>query len=161
MTLQVGLGLFTGQVPSDSGRTFAQEYRETLDMVRLAETLGFDSAWVSEHHGAGDGYMSSLLPTLAAMAAATERIKLGAGGMLTPFHHPLRLAEDAATVDLISGGRLILGLGLGWREEEFRMFAVPLSQRVRRTSETIEILRRAWTGRRVAFEGQIVCFYQV
>src|SRR2546426_10708524 len=130
MAVHIGLGLFTAQVPPDSSRTFAQEYREVVDLVRLAETLGFDSAWVSEHHGAGDGYMASLLPTLAAFAAATDRIRLGTGVMLTPFHHPLRLAEDAATVDLISGGRLILGLGLGWRGGEFRMFGVPLQERV-------------------------------
>src|SRR5437867_3827493 len=105
MAVQIGVGLFTAQVPPGSNRTFTQEYREILDMVRLAETLGFDSAWVSEHHGSGDGYMPSLLPTLAALAAATDRIRLGTGILLTPFHHPLRLAEDAATVDLISAGR--------------------------------------------------------
>ncbi len=66
MAVHVGVGLFTAQVPPGSKRTFAQEYSETLDLVRLAETLGFDSAWVSEHHGAGDGYLASLLPTLAA-----------------------------------------------------------------------------------------------
>jgi probable F420-dependent oxidoreductase len=157
----IGVGLFTGQIPPGSSRTFTQEYREIVDLVRLAETLGFDSAWVSEHHGAGDGYMSSLLPTLAAFAAATDRIKLGTGVLLTPLHHPLRLAEDAATVDLISGGRLILGLGLGWREEEFRMFGVPLASRVRRATETVEILRRAWTGERFSFEGRAYSFDQV
>src|SRR5438094_4147274 len=125
MGVQVGIGLFTGQLPPGSGRTFTREYRETLDLVRLAETLGFDSAWVSEHHGAGDGYLPSLLPMLGAFAAATDRIRLGTGILLTPFHHPLRLAEDAAVVDQISGGRLILGLGLAWREEEFRMFGQP------------------------------------
>src|SRR2546428_750261 len=161
MTVQVGIGLFTAQVPPNSDRTFAREYREMLDMVRLAETLGCDSAWVSEQHGAGDGYMSSLLPTLAAMAAATERIKLGTGVLLTPFHHPLRLAEDAAVVDLLSGGRLILGLGLGWREEEFRMFGVPLAERVRRTVETVEILRKAWTGERFSHEGKVYSFDRV
>src|SRR5438093_5001662 len=155
MSVQIGIGLFTAQVPPDSGRTFEQEYREIVDLVRLAETLGFDSAWVSEHHGASDGYMSGLLPTLAAFAAATERIRLGTGVMLAPFHHPLRLAEDAATVDLLSGGRLILGLGLGWREEEFRMFGVPVSERVRRTVETVDLLRRAWTGERVSYEGKV------
>jgi len=161
MALHIGIGLFTAQVPPDSPRTFVQEYREVVDLARLAETLGFESAWVSEHHGSGDGYMPSLLPTLAAFAAATEHIKLGTGVVLTPFHHPLRLAEDAAMVDLIPGGRLILGLGLGWREEEFRMFGVPLSERVRRTVETIEILRQAWTGRRFSYQGKSFSFDQV
>src|SRR2546426_11080414 len=155
MAVHIGIGLFTAQVPPGSGRTFTQEYREITDLVRLAETLGFESAWVSEHHGSGDGYMPSLLPTLAAFASATEHIKLGTGVVLTPFHNPLRLAEDAATVDLISGGRLILGLGLGWREEEFRMFGVPLKERVVRTIEAIDILRLAWTGERFSYEGKV------
>jgi probable F420-dependent oxidoreductase len=153
VAVKVGIGLFTGQVMPGTERTFHREYREVLEMVRLAETLGFDSAWVSEHHGAGDGYLPSLLPMLAAMAAVTERVRLGTGVMLTPFHDPLRLAEDAAVVDQLSGGRLILGLGLGWREEEFRMFGQPRGQRLRRTTETIEVLRRAWTGERFSFEG--------
>lgn len=161
MAVHIGIGLFTAQVPPGSGRTFEQEYREIIDLARLAETLGFDSAWVSEHHGSGDGYMPSLLPTLAAFAAATDHIKLGTGVMLTPFHNPLRLAEDAATVDLISGGRLILGLGLGWREEEFRMFGVPFKERVRRTVETIEVLRLAWSGERFSYEGKVLSFDRV
>jgi probable F420-dependent oxidoreductase len=161
MAVHIGIGLFTAQVPPDSGRTFQQEYREIIDLVRLAETLGFDSAWVSEHHGSGDGYMPSLLPTLAAFAAATERIKLGTGVVLTPFHDPLRLAEDTATVDLISGGRLILGLGLAWREEEFRMFGVPFRERVRRTAEAVDILRLAWTGERFSFEGRAFSYDRV
>lgn len=154
MTVRIGLGLFTGQVPPGSGRTFAREYRETLELVRLAEAVGFDSAWVSEHHGSSDGYLPSLLPMLAAFAASTERILLGTGLVLAPLHHPLRLAEDAAVVDQLSDGRLLLGLGIGWRAEEFRMFDVPMRERARRTEETIEILRRAWTGRRFSFEGQ-------
>ena len=161
MAVRIGIGLFTAQVPPGSDRTFTQEYREALDLVRLAETLGFDSAWVSEHHGAGDGYLASLLPTLAAFAAATEHIRLGTGVVLTPFHHPLRLAEDAAAVDLLSGGRLILGLGMGWREEEFRMFGVPIGERLRRTIETIDILRLAWTGERFSYEGRVFSFDQV
>src|SRR5207247_1412405 len=155
MAVRVGIGLFTAQIPVGSRRTFAREYRETLDLVRLAETLGFDSAWVSEHHGAGDGYLPSLLPMLAAFAEATDRLKLGTGVLLAPFHDPLRLAEDAAVVDQLSGGRLLLGLGLGWREEEFRMFGQPVSERVARTVEAVEILRRAWTGERFSYEGRI------
>ena len=154
MTVRIGLGLFTGQIPVGSDRSFVQEYRDIVELSRLAETLGFDSVWVSEHHGSGDGYLPSLLPLLAGLATATERVRLGTGVILTPFHHPLRLAEDAAVVDVLSGGRLLLGLGLGWREEEFRMFHVPLPKRVRRTVETVEVLRKAWTGRRFDHEGQ-------
>ncbi len=161
MTVQVGLGLFTGQIPAGSSRTFAQEYQETLDLVRLAEALGFDSAWVSEHHGSSDGYLPSLLPMLAAFAAVTERIALGTGVILAPLHDPLRLAEDAAVVDQLSDGRLILGLGLGWRDEEFRMFGVPTTGLGTRTEETMEVLRRAWTGRRFSFEGRALHYDQV
>jgi probable F420-dependent oxidoreductase len=161
VTVRVGLGLFTGQIPPGSDSTFAHEYRDIVELGRLAETLGFDSIWVSEHHGSSDGYLPSLLPLLAGLATATDRVELGTGVMLTPFHHPLRLAEDAAVVDQLSGGRLILGLGLGWREEEFRMFEVPVKERVRRTSETVEILRKAWTGERFTHRGQVFEFDRV
>ena len=161
MTVRIGLGLFTGQIPSGSDRTFRKEYHDVVELSRLAETLGFDSVWVSEHHGSSDGYLPSLLPVLAALATATNRMLLGTGVLLTPFHHPIRLAEDAAVVDQLSGGRLLLGLGLGWREEEFRMFGVPYKERARRTLETVEILRRAWTGERFSFEGDIFRFDEV
>jgi probable F420-dependent oxidoreductase len=160
VSVRIGLGLFTGQLPKGSDRTFAQEYHDIIQLSALAETLGFDSIWVSEHHGSGDGYLPSLLPILAGVATVTERVQLGTGVMLAPFHHPLRLAEDAAVVDQMSNGRLILGLGLGWREEEFRMFGIPAKERVRRTSETTEILRRAWTGERFSYEGRIFSFDQ-
>lgn len=155
MTVRIGLGLLTGQIPLGADRTFRQEYHDVIELARLAETLGFDSVWVSEHHGSSDGYLPSLLPVLAALATATDRMLLGTGVLLVPFHHPLRLAEDAAVVDQISGGRVVLGLGLGWREEEFRMFGIPYNERLRRTIETVEILRRAWTGERFSHEGKI------
>jgi probable F420-dependent oxidoreductase len=155
VTVRIGIGLFTGQVPPGSERTFEREYRETLELVRLAEAIGFDSAWVSEHHGSSDGYLPSLLVMLAAFAEATSEIRLGTGVILTPFHDPIRLAEDAAVVDQLSSGRLMLGLGVAWREEEFRMFGIPVAERRARTEETIEICRRAWTGERFSFDGTI------
>jgi probable F420-dependent oxidoreductase len=161
MGVRVGIGLFTGQLPANSKRSFEQEYRETLELVRLAERVGFDSAWVSEHHGSSDGYLPSLLAMLAAFAAVTERIELGTGVILTPLHDPLRLAEDAAVVDQLSGGRLLLGIGNGWREEEFRMFGASRAERGARTEETIEVLRRAWTGRRFSFEGRTLRYDRV
>jgi probable F420-dependent oxidoreductase len=161
MSVRVGIGLFTAQLPSGSDRSFAQEYADTLELVRLAEQVGFDSAWVSEHHGSSDGYLPSLLPMLAAFAAVTERIELGTGVVLTPLHDPLRLAEDAAVVDQLSAGRLILGLGNGSREEEFRMFGRATNERGLRTEETVEILRRAWSGRRFSFDGRTLRYDRV
>lgn len=122
--------------------------------MKLAEEVGFDAAWVSEHHFAGDGYLPSLLPMLAAFAAVTERIELGTGVMLAPFHDPIRLAEDFAVVDQLSGGRTIAGFGIGWRDEEFRTFDIATKERVRRMVEIIEILRLAWEEERFDYRGK-------
>jgi len=154
VTVRFGVGLFTGQIPPGSSRTFHEEYRDAVEMVRLVETSGLDSAWVSEHHFSADGYLPSLLVMLAAFAAVTERIELGTGVVLAPFHDPIRLAEDFAVVDQLSGGRVICGLGIGWREEEFREFNIEMRSRVRRLEEIVEILRRSWNDERFDFEGR-------
>jgi probable F420-dependent oxidoreductase len=154
VTLKIGVGLFTGQIPAASGRNFEQEYSEYLDLVRTVEDAGLDAAWVSEHHFSEDGYLPSLVPMLAAFAAVTKRIELGTGVVLAPFHDPIRLAEDFAVVDQLSGGRVICGLGIGWRDEEFRAFDIDVKTRVRRTSEIVEILRRSWTEDRFDFDGR-------
>ena len=154
IAFKIGLGLFTGQVPPGSARSFHEEYRDTIELVKLAEEVGFDGAWVSEHHFSADGYLPSLLPMLAAFAAVTEKIELGTGVMLAPFHDPIRLAEDFAVVDQLSGGRTIAGFGIGWRDEEFRAFDIHTKERVRRMVEIIEILRLAWHEDRFDYEGK-------
>lgn len=154
MTVKIGVGLFTGQIPAGSGRSVNQEYSDYLALVRLVEAEGLDSAWVSEHHFSEDAYLPSLLPLLAAFAAVTERIELGTGVVLAPFHDPIRLAEDFAVVDQLSGGRVICGLGIGWREEEFRAFNIDVSTRTRRLREIVEILRLAWNEERFDFSGK-------
>jgi probable F420-dependent oxidoreductase len=148
-------------VPVDSGRSFHDEYREAIDLVRLVEAEGLDGAWVSEHHFSADGYLPSLLPLLATFAAATERIELGTGVVLAPFHDPIRLAEDFAVVDQISGGRVIAGFGIGWRDEEFRAFGIETSSRVRRMQEIIEILRLAWNEERFDYSGRYYSYESV
>ena len=154
MALKIGVGLFTGQIPPGSSRTFHQEYRDTLELVQLIEKVGLDGAWVSEHHFSEDGYLPSLVPMLAAFAAVTERIELGTGVVLAPFHDPIRLAEDFAVVDQLSGGRVVPGFGIAWRDEEFREFNIPMSERVGRTTELVEVMRLAWNEERFDYDGK-------
>ena len=120
----------------------------------FAEDLGFDSVFTTEHHFTEDGYSPSLMPIEAAWAARTQRVKLGSFVLLLCMQNPLRLAEDAATVDIISGGRLILGMGLGYRAEEFAGFGLPKPQSGRIMDEALEIIVRAWTEERFSFHGR-------
>ena len=156
--MRLGYGLLTAQRHPADARPWADLYAEAIEYGVLADTAGFDSLWTSEHHFVDDGYLPAQLPVLAAIAARTTRIRLGTGVLLAPMFDPLHLAEDAAVVDLISRGRLILGLGIGWRDEEFDGFGVPASQRASRIEGTISVLRQAWgeglvtgDGRRFAY----------
>lgn len=135
---------------------------ELAAMARLVEGLGFDSIWVGDHliydeAGARKGPWEAWTQ-LAAVAAVTDRVELGPLVAALPFHHPAVLAKMAATVDEISGGRLIMGLGAGWNETEFRAFGLPYERRVDRFEEGFEILRRLLAGERFDHEGE---FYQL
>ncbi len=146
MTIEFGFGLITCQRAPGEGRSDAELYADALQLAAEAERLGFDSVWTSEHHFVDDGYLPSLLPMNAAIAARTERVRVGTGLLLAPLHDPIRIAEDAAVVDLLSGGRLILGVGIGWREEEFEGLGVPLAERAPRLEEAVAEYRAAWRG---------------
>jgi alkanesulfonate monooxygenase SsuD/methylene tetrahydromethanopterin reductase-like flavin-dependent oxidoreductase (luciferase family) len=119
-------------------------YRENLEQIQWAEELGFESLWLSEHHVTDEGYLPSVFPMLAAIAQRTTSVRIGSAILLGPFQHPIRFAEDVAVVDLLSGGRLEIGLGLGYREAEFEALGVPISERARRTEALIEVARRVW-----------------
>jgi len=159
--VRFGLGQFTLQIPPWDKRDHAQLYADTLALAQIAEGAGFDSFWLAEHHGASDGYIPALLPFLSAVAAKTTRLEVGSAVMLAPFHNPLRVAEDAAVVDNISGGRLNLGLGLGWAPHEYKMFGVDSKGRGKRLEEFVEVLRGAWTGERFSFAGKHLSYDDV
>jgi alkanesulfonate monooxygenase SsuD/methylene tetrahydromethanopterin reductase-like flavin-dependent oxidoreductase (luciferase family) len=144
VSLEAGFGLITAQRFPGDPRGDEALYADALSLAEEAERLGFDSVWVSEHHFLDDGYMPSLLPVCAAIAARTTTVRIGTALLLAPLIDPLRLAEDAATVDLLAAGRLVLGLGLGWREEEFTALGIDPSERVPRLERAFEVLRVAW-----------------
>jgi alkanesulfonate monooxygenase SsuD/methylene tetrahydromethanopterin reductase-like flavin-dependent oxidoreductase (luciferase family) len=129
-------------------------YREILDQIVWGENSGFDDVWLSEHHFIEDGYLPSILPIAAAIAARTKRIRIASGVLLLPFHNPVRLAEDIAVVDVISGGRLELGIGVGYKLEEFESFGVPFKERGSRTNEALGIVRRLLDGETVTLKNQ-------
>lgn len=160
-TVSFALGQMTLQKPSWDPRTISELYADTLEIVARADALGYHSFWLAEHHGAEDSYNPSVLPMLAAIGARTQRIGLGTAVMLTPFHDPIRVAEDAAVVDQLSRGRLRLGLGLGWSAEEYRMFGAPTKGRGKRLEEFVATLRGAWGQQRFSVDGAHLSYEDV
>lgn len=133
---------------------FEAFYRDALDQIAAAEGMGFDSVWLTEHHYCDDGYTPSPLVIAAAIASRTEKMRIGTNLIVLPVHDPIRLAEDAATLSILSGGRFDLGVGIGYREMEFDQAGRELKHRPSLIEESIEILRRAWTGEPINFSGK-------
>ncbi|MEU4248820.1 LLM class flavin-dependent oxidoreductase [Amycolatopsis sp. NPDC026612] len=119
-------------------------YREFLDLCQEAERLGLDSVWVTEHHGFDDDYLPAPLTLLAAVAARTTRIRLGTGVVVAPLHRAAEIAEQAAVVDLLSGGRLDLGLGAGYRPAEFDLYGASLRARYAENDARAREVRELW-----------------
>lgn len=138
------------------GRVDAQRaYRENLEIFDAADQLGFDAVWVAQHHFKDrGGLLPSPFPFLAAVAERTRRLRLGTSIIVLPFEHPLRVAEDAAVVDTLSGGRLELGVGSGSDADEFAAFGVDMDGRHQRTTDGLIALKRAFAGEPLAEDGQ-------
>lgn len=150
--MKLGTGLFTCQRRPDDDRSGAEIYDEMCTLARVANESDLDSVWVSEHHFETDDYLSGTMPALGALAAATEKIEIGTCIALAPLYDPVRLAEDAATVDLLSDGRLTLGLAIGSDPREFEAFGVPLDERAGRLEDTLRVLRGAWSAGELGYD---------
>ncbi len=142
-------GLFTSAQANsgDLGPETGQGFRDYLDFNIAAERLGFVSSFLVEHHFSGWNQVSATLMLLTALAMRTTRMRLGSAVMVLPWHNPVLLAEQAATLDLISGGRLDLGIGKGYRHSEFKGFAIAPDEAQARFDEALELMIRAFTER--------------
>lgn len=153
--VEVGLGVFSGEWHPGTGLDHTATLQESIAQVAYAEAVGLDSAWVSEHHFHDAAFVGSVAAYCAAMIQATSRITVGFGLALAPLHDPVRLAEDAAFLDLLSGGRFVLGLGIGYRDVEYAGFGTHAGERVRRTVETVQICRQSWSDAPLDHVGEI------
>ena len=152
--MKFGIFSVVDHYPNELPRTTAQLYGELLEQVEAAEALGFDSFWIAEHHFHEYGAVPRPPVWMAAAAQRTKRIRLGAGVVVLPFDHPLRSAEDYAMVDLLSNGRLNLGVGSGYLRHEYEGFRVNPDEKRERFDEALAILERAWAGERFSFRGK-------
>jgi alkanesulfonate monooxygenase SsuD/methylene tetrahydromethanopterin reductase-like flavin-dependent oxidoreductase (luciferase family) len=149
--MQLGIYL-NAQHPA--GDDPARRFAEAVEQVRLIRALGFDSIWGGEHHATPGFHYFPLLPFLQRLAADAEGLSLGTNLILLPLHNPVEVAEIGAFLDVITGGRFLLGVGLGYRPEEFALFGIPMAERVGRLVEGVEIIRRLWTEDGVTYRGR-------
>lgn len=141
--MEVGL-YFDCRNPPRWQRPWASVYGKVLELCEEGERLGAHSLWVTEHHLFEDGYLPQPLTFAAAIAARTRRARIGTAIVVAPLHHPVELAEQAAVVDILSGGRLDLGLGAGYLDAEYELFGVDPSRKGGATFDTVSELRRIW-----------------
>ncbi len=132
-------------------------YRETFELARVAEEAGFDTATIGHHHFL-PGNLADPLTFLAAVAARTDRLRVGTGIFQLPVHNPVRVAEQVATVDQVSGGRVSLGVGLGWWPLEYQVHGSRFTERGARMEEALRILKLVWTEEQTSFEGRFWSF---
>lgn len=148
--MKFGLALSVQHPPEESQ---AARFRDHLEQVRVARAVGFDSVWASQHYLAAPFTYFQPIPTLARVAAEAEGMTLGTGCLLLPLHHPVEVAEQLATLDVISGGRFIFGVGLGYRDVENTAMGQAPKERVGRLIEGLEIIERLWSGEPVSYRG--------
>lgn len=147
--------------PDEWHRPDHQVYQTHIDRAAKAEKLGFNHVWTSEHHFSAGGWSPAQFPILSAVAQRTEQIRLGTYILVVPLHNPIRAAEDAATVDIISNGRFDFGIGPGADPREFATFGIPFKERRPRMYEELEIIKKCFYEEAFSFEGKYYEFNDV
>ena len=140
---------------SPSARSSTEIYARGLEIAQAAETLGFNNVWVAEHHFSTYGYLSRPAQVATHIAAKTTRIRVGTAVIVVPLHHPLVVAEEIATLDLLSGGRADIGLGRGYQPYEFERLGLELETGRARWEESVDIIMKALQGRPFTYDGKL------
>ena len=148
------LGIYSSIANPPRGDDIDRCIDEVIAEAQLAEQAGFDACFFGEHHQDKDGFLPSPLIVATAVACHTQTLRVGTSVVLLPLHHPVKVAEDVVTLDLVSKGRVTLGVGLGYQAADFRAFNVPIRERVSRLEESVEIIRRCWAGEPFSFHGK-------
>ncbi|MCW2939318.1 MAG: luciferase family protein [Actinomycetia bacterium] len=138
----------------NDGQTAKEVYDYQIEVVELLEELGFDGVWVAEHHFRNYGVVNNIFTMLSHLAARTEKIRLGTGIVVLPLHNPVHVAEEAAMVDLLSGGRLELGIGRGYQSIEFENFNLDLAEARDRFNECLDAILGLWTQDNFEYKGK-------
>jgi probable F420-dependent oxidoreductase len=148
---------FSLSLPLLKDRSHADPYRETYDLAVIAEECGFDTVTIGHHHFM-PGNLADPLTFLATVAARTSTVRVGTGIFQLPIHNPVRVAEQVATIDELSGGRVTLGVGLGWWPLEYQVMGSDFATRGARLEEALTILRQVWTEESTSFDGRFWSF---
>jgi alkanesulfonate monooxygenase SsuD/methylene tetrahydromethanopterin reductase-like flavin-dependent oxidoreductase (luciferase family) len=146
-------GIYSSIANPPGGEHLDRCVDEVIAEAQLAEESGFDACFFGEHHQDKDGFLPSPLIVATAVAAQTRRLKVGTSVILLPLHHPVHLAEDVITLDIVSKGRVILGVGIGYQAADFQAFAIAMEHRVALFEEGVEIIRKCWSGQPFSFDG--------
>src|SRR5882762_2414765 len=157
--MKVGILQFFGW--RDRSVPLTSVYQSALERFSIMDETGYDAVWLAEHHFSGFSVCPSVHMMGMLAAARTTRLRIGTGVSLAPFYHPLRLAEEVALLDVISGGRVNWGAGRGFARVEFENFGVPPQESTSRFRETVEIVLRAWTEEKLSFAGAHFNFHGV
>jgi alkanesulfonate monooxygenase SsuD/methylene tetrahydromethanopterin reductase-like flavin-dependent oxidoreductase (luciferase family) len=139
--------------PDQWFKPWDQLFKEEMELAVLADNLGYDTLWCYEHHFTEDGHIPSPMSVCSAILSRTKRIEVGPN-LIMPLHDPVMIAEESAVIDLISGGRFLLGLVQGYRPQEYAAWGIDLKERGPRVSEAVDIIKRCWTGEKFSYEGK-------
>src|SRR5499433_3491203 len=152
MTINFGTFLL---MQSPSARSSQEIYARGLEIAQASETLGFGNVWLAEHHFSTYGYSSRPAQLATYIAARTTRIRVGTAVIVVPLHHPLVIAEEIATLDLLAGGRVDIGLGRGYQHYEFERFGLELSTSRDRWEEAVDVILKAFRGEPFTYAGKL------